>query len=134
MDELERMIAGGRLTEAARVVLIEAISATESEMREIEAVPGAWAAAEALMPVTAREFRVILAYVPRPQALARITVLITVLVGGESSPQFRAGAELLVSQQPAMRLRVVPGLSHLAPLIAPAPLAEAILETAPATA
>jgi hypothetical protein len=29
-------------------------------------------------------------------------------------------------------MRVVPGLSHLAPLIAPAPLAEAILETSPA--
>jgi pimeloyl-ACP methyl ester carboxylesterase len=134
MDELERMIAGGRLTEAARVVLIEAVSASEAEMREIQAVPGAWAAAQALMPVTAREFRVVRSYVPRPDALARITVPVTVMVGAESSPQFRAGAEFLVWQQPAIRLRVVPGLSHLAPLIAPAPLAEAILETAPATA
>ena len=131
MEELERMIAEGRLTEAARVVLLEAISATESEMREIDAVPGAWAAAEALMPVTAREFRVILAYVPRAQTLARITVPSTVMVGGLSSPQFRAGAEFLIAQHPAMRMRVVPGLSHLAPLIAPAPLAEAILETTP---
>jgi pimeloyl-ACP methyl ester carboxylesterase len=131
MDELERMIAEGRLAEAARVVLLEAISATEAEMREIDAVPGAWAAAEALLPVTAREFRLILSYVPRPEALAPITVPITVMVGGESSPQFRAGAELLAAQHPAMRLRVVPGLSHLAPLIAPAPLAEAILETSP---
>ena len=32
---------------------------------------------------------------------------------------------------PAIRLRVVSGLSHLAPLIAPAPLAEAILATSP---
>ena len=132
MDEVERMIAEGRLREAAQVVLLEAISATESEMREIDAVPGAWAAAEALLPVTAREFRIILSYVPRPEALARITVPIAVMVGGESSPQFRAGAELLVAQHPASRLRVVPGLSHLAPLIAPAPLAEAILATSPA--
>jgi pimeloyl-ACP methyl ester carboxylesterase len=131
MDELGRMIAEGRLTEAARVVLFEAISATESEMREIEAVPGAWAAAEALLPVTAREFGVILSYVPRPGPLAGITVPITVMVGSESSPQFRAGAELLAAQHPAMRMRVVPGLSHLAPLIAPAPLAEAILQTSP---
>jgi pimeloyl-ACP methyl ester carboxylesterase len=131
MAELERLIGEGRRTEAARVVLLEAISATESEMREIEAVPGAWAAAEALLPVTAREFGVILSYVPRREALAGITVPITVMVGRESSPQFRAGAELLAAQCPAMRLRVVPGLSHLAPLIAPAPLAEAILQTSP---
>jgi pimeloyl-ACP methyl ester carboxylesterase len=131
MDELERMIAEGRRREAAHVVLLEAISATEGEMREIDAVPGAWAAAEALLPVTAREFRVILSYVPRPESLAGITVPVTVLVGGESSPQFRAGAERLVAQGPAMRLRVVPGLSHLAPLVAPAPLAEAILATSP---
>jgi pimeloyl-ACP methyl ester carboxylesterase len=131
MEELERMIAEGRRRDAARVVLLEAISATESEMREIDAVPGAWAAAEALLPVTAREFRVILSYVPRPEPLARITVPITVMVGGESSPQFRAGAAFLVAQHPGMRMRVVPGLSHLAPLIAPAPLAEAILESAP---
>jgi pimeloyl-ACP methyl ester carboxylesterase len=131
MDELERMIAEGRRREAAQVVLLEAISATESEMREIDAVPGAWAAAEALLPVTARAFRVILEYVPRPEALAAITVPITVMVGGESSPQFRAGAELLAAQHPATRLRVVPGLSHLAPLIAPAPLAEAILAASP---
>jgi len=131
MEELERMIAEGRRSEAARVVLLEAISATDSEMREIDAVPGAWAAAEALLPVTAREFRVILSYEPRPEALARITVPITVGVGGESSPQFKAGAELLARLHPAIRLRVVPGLSHLAPLIAPAPLAEAILATSP---
>jgi hypothetical protein len=56
------------------------------------------------------------------------------MVGGESSPQFRAGAELLAARHPGMRLRVVPGLSHLAPLVAPAPLAEAILATTPAPA
>lgn len=131
MQDLERMVAEGRRTEAARIVLLEAISATDAEMREIEAVPGAWAAAEALLPVTVREFRVILGYAPRPELLGRITVPLTVMVGSESSPQFRAGAELLVAQRPGIRMRVVPGLSHLAPLIAPAPLAQVILDAAP---
>ena len=131
MEDLEHMIADGRRSEAARIVLLEAISATDAEMREIDAVPGAWAAAEALLPVTAREFRVILAYEPRTEALARIRVPFTVMVGAESSPQFKAGAELLVAQRPGISIRVVPGLSHLAPLIAPAPLAAAILESAP---
>jgi pimeloyl-ACP methyl ester carboxylesterase len=131
MDELERMIAEGRRAEAARVVLLEAISATDSEMREIDAVPGAWAAAEALLSVTAREFRVILSYEPKAEGAAGITVPVTVLIGGESSPQFKAGAERLAASHPGMRLRVVPGLSHLAPLIAPAPLAAAILEAGP---
>ena len=130
MRDLERMVEEGRRTEAARIVLLEAISATDAEMREIEAVPGAWAAAEALLPVTVREFRVILSHELRPDALARITVPLTVMVGSESSPQFKAGAELLVARRPGTHMRVVPGLSHLAPLIAPAPLAEAIREAA----
>jgi len=132
MEELDRLIATGQVKDAARIVLREAVSASETELREIAAVPGAWAAAEALMPVTGREFHVVLDYVPQAETLARINVPVTVLLGSESDPRFRAGAELLVARAP-IRIRVLPGLSHLAPMIAPGPLADAILETAPPT-
>jgi len=55
---------------------------------------------------------------------------VTVLVGGESEPRFLAGAEALVTQVPTIRKRILPGLSHLAPLLVPALLAAAILDSA----
>jgi len=57
-------------------------------------------------------------------------VPVTVLVGGESEPRFLAGAEALVTQVPTIRKRILPGLSHLAPLLVPALLAAAILDSA----
>jgi hypothetical protein len=53
------------------------------------------------------------------------------MVGGESEPRFLAGAEALAARVPTIRKRILPGLTHLAPLIAPALLAEAILASAP---
>ena len=131
MEELDRMIADGRVTDAVQVVLREGVAASDDELRQIDAVPGAAAAAEAAMPVTAREFHVVANYVPQAERLAHIKVPVTVLLGSESHQRFRAAADLLVEQDAAIRTRVLPGLGHLAALTAPAPLAEAILESAP---
>ena len=102
-------------------MLLEAISATDAEMREIDAVPGAWAAAEALLPVTAREFRVILLYGRGRGGAGSDHGAPHGGVGAESSAQFKAGAELLPRDTQPRGRAIVPGLSHLAPLIAPAP-------------
>jgi len=130
MEELDRLIANGRMTDAARLVLREGASASVDELRQLGAITGDLAAAEAVMPVTGREFRVMWSYAPQAETLARIKVPVTVLVGSESEPRFRAAADALVARVPVIRMRVLPGLSHFAPLTAPAALAEAILESA----
>jgi pimeloyl-ACP methyl ester carboxylesterase len=132
MEELDRLIAEGRVTDAARLVLREGASASVDELRQLGAITGDLAAAEAVMPVTGREFRVMWSYAPQADALARIKAPVTVLVGSESEPRFLDGADALVAKVPAIRKRVLPGLSHFAPLSTPVPLAEAILESAPA--
>jgi alpha-beta hydrolase superfamily lysophospholipase len=133
MEDMERMVAESRFADAVDVALREGVAASEDELREVAAVPGASAALEALMPVTVREFHEVGRYVPQQAMLAAIRVPVTVLVGSTSHAQFRAAADLLAAKDPAIRTRVLPGLSHLASLMAPAPLAEAILASEPAS-
>ncbi len=131
MAELDRLIAAGRMDDAARFVLREGMAASEEDLRQLASLPGAWAAIVAVIPVTGREFRVMWSYAPRAETLADVKVPVTVVVGSKSEPRFLAGAEALVTRVPALRKRVVTGLSHLAPLLAPALLAGAILDSAP---
>lgn len=131
MAELDRLIAEGRRDDAAHHVLREGMAASAEDLRQLAALPGAWAAIVAVIPVTGREFRVMSSYAPRPEMLAHLEAPATVMVGSESEPRFLAGAKALAERVPAIRERIVPGLTHLAPLIAPAPLAAAILEAGP---
>jgi pimeloyl-ACP methyl ester carboxylesterase len=131
MAELDRLIAEGRRDDAARHVLREGMAASAEDLRQLAALPGAWAAIVAVIPVTGREFRVMWSYAPRAETLAHVKAPVTVMVGSESEPRFLAGAEALAARVPTIRKRILPGLSHLAPLIAPAVLAEAILASAP---
>jgi pimeloyl-ACP methyl ester carboxylesterase len=131
MAELDRLIAAGRMDDAARFVLREGMAASEEDLRTLASLPGAWAAIVAVIPVTGREFHVMWSYAPRAETLGRATAPIVVMVGSDSEPRFHAGAEALVAQVPKVRKRVLPGLSHLAPLLAPAELGQAILESAP---
>jgi len=131
MAELDRLIAEGRKDDGARLVLREGMAASEEDLRQLAALPGAWAAIVAVIPVTGREFHVMWSYAPREDRLGGAKAPITVMVGGESEPRFHAGADALVARVPRVRKQVVPGLTHLAPLLAPERLAQAILETAP---
>jgi pimeloyl-ACP methyl ester carboxylesterase len=131
MADMTRMVAEGQLADAVQVALREGVAASDEELREIAALPGASEALEALMPTTVREFYVVLNFVPQAEVLGRIQAPVTVMVGSASHPQFQAAAAFLAAQHPAIRTLTLPGLSHLASLVAPAPLAEAILATGP---
>jgi pimeloyl-ACP methyl ester carboxylesterase len=130
MAELDRLIAAGRRDDGARLVLREGMAASDEDLRQLAALPGAWAAIVALIPVTGREFHVMWSYAPQAERLSGLRVPLTVLVGSDSESRFHAGADALVAQVPNVRKRVLPGLRHMAPLLAPALLAQAILDSA----
>jgi pimeloyl-ACP methyl ester carboxylesterase len=100
MAELDRLIDEGRRDDAARHVLREGMAASAEDLRQLAALPGAWAAVVAVIPVTGRG---VPRHVPLRAAAGDaggVKAPITVMVGGDSEPRFLAGAEALVARGP----------------------------------
>jgi pimeloyl-ACP methyl ester carboxylesterase len=114
---IEALVAAGEREEAL-VAAYTAFGLTPAEMAQIRD-SAVWPARVAAVHTIAREIRAEEAYRVEPERFAALDACVLLLLGEESPPWAREGAERIQAALPDARISVLPGQGHAATLTAP---------------
>jgi pimeloyl-ACP methyl ester carboxylesterase len=127
LDQLDALVARGEPEAAVETTFRDVLGVPATEIAALRAQPS-WPARVAAAATFPRELRTATARVFEPAQYADIRVP-TLLLDGERSPAGqRTVVAALAAALPSARVAVLTGQAHLAQLIAPDLVAEAVLE------
>lgn len=125
-ERLDALVAAGDRDAAVQTFLREGPRTPEPEIQGMRASP-AWAGLVALAHTVAYDARIQREFEPEPGRLAGVRAPTLMLIGSESPPRMRHGAEAVAAMLPDARIDRLPGQQHVAMLSAPALFAEAVI-------
>ena len=111
-------IANGRLDEALRTGLREAVDMSDAELSALRATP-LWSGMVALAPTWARELEAIERLGPGLERYRDLTARTLLLLGGATQPHLRLASSALAEILPNVRTALLDGQGHFANLAAP---------------
>jgi len=82
-----------------------------------------------MSPVFPREWQGMNEFLPKDEELAALPCRVTLLLGTGTQRPYRAVVGDLVERIPGVRVIPLPGLNHVAPLLAPEALAEHLAQS-----
>ena len=125
-ERMQTMIAAGDLEAALVLFMREGPKMPEPELEKYRQLP-MWKTRIELMPTVPRELLFDEDYGLDAERLAGIGIPVLLLLGGDSPPMFREGAERLDAILPDSRIEVMPGQQHIAMDLAPEMFLEKVL-------
>jgi pimeloyl-ACP methyl ester carboxylesterase len=126
MRRLDTLLAQGRDDQMLETFYRDVVMMTEEEINEIKATP-TWPTRVATASTVPRELRAFSGQAFDPETAANISVPTLLLVGSDSPDQIKANPETVAAALPDARIHVLNGQAHIAHLIDPRSLAEAVL-------
>lgn len=125
LERMDVLLAAGDREGALETACRDLVGLTEAELDEVRSHPS-WRARLASVHTIPREERTFSAAAFDPDVACRITVPTLLLVGSES-PIWGPQAETVAAAMPDARITVLEGQGHIADLLAPELVAEALL-------
>lgn len=127
-DRLDALIAAGEVEEALLAGVREGVMLNEAEIAGWRAMEPAWRASIELVPAFAWEIRALSTYQLPSDALARVTLPVSLVVGEHSNDKYVFAADALERVLPNPRRIVLAGERHLATASVPQGLAQIIVD------
>jgi pimeloyl-ACP methyl ester carboxylesterase len=124
-ERIEALLAAGEREAALELAYLEVVGVSEQELAALRSQP-AWPARVAAAHTLPREGRAFAATTFDPGQAARIAVPTLLLIGSESST-WKHQAGVVADALPDSRVAVLEGQAHIADLVAPGLVAEALL-------
>lgn len=125
-ERMQAMIEAGDLESALVLFMREGPKMPEHELETYRKLP-MWQTRIELVPTVPRELLFDKDYQLDEDRLARVDIPVLLLLGGDSPPMFREGAERLDAILPDSRIDVMPGQQHIAMDLAPELFMEKVL-------
>ena len=126
MRHLESLLAQGQSEELLETFYRTVVMMSEAEIASLKASP-TWPARVAAAATIPREVRAFGAQAFEPEAAAKITIPVLLLVGANSLDELKADPEVIAKAMPDARIRVLDGQTHIAHLADPHGFAEQVL-------
>jgi pimeloyl-ACP methyl ester carboxylesterase len=128
-DELRRLVAGGRRSDAVKAFMVRQLGMPRAMVAFMRLLPS-WSKLTDMAPTLVYDGEImsgLQAGTPLPQdRWTSIDSPTLVVTGGKSEPFFRSGAEALVDLLPSARHEVLAGANHSAVVAAPKRLAAVV--------
>lgn len=126
-ERMQAMIDAGDLESALVLFMREGPKMPAHELEKYRKLP-MWQTRIELVPTVPRELLFDEDYELDEDRLARVNIPVLLLLGGDSPPMFREGAERLDAILPDSRIDVMPGQQHIAMDLAPDLFMEKVLQ------